>query len=372
MRRKIASLMCAVLLVLQSAAMPAAAADTVYFTSVNDTLLELSDATMPFWSGGYLYVASSVFSNKELGLYYSYNTAKNAVVVYTISRAMIFDLNGGTVMDGQGESYYPPAVVKGSVIFLPVALVSNFFGLAYTSNKVTYGYLIRVRSGSSVLSDMSFIDAGKSMMNDRYEQYQKAKTPVQSNPTTPVETPPANDTPAGGQTVYLCFRVTDADRTAALLNVLDAGGSFATFYLTEEQIRSSGDLVRRLAASGQTVGLIADTASPGTVSDQLRAANEALYAATGGKTRLCLVENGSDADRTTAADAGYCCLSARIDRSRYGLNSGNAAYVFGLVGMRKGAVSVWLSDSADAAGLRTFLLLSKEADDRLRGMTETA
>lgn len=42
---------------------------TVYFTAVNDQLLpDLSDETMPFWSGGRLYVPSTVITGTDLGL----------------------------------------------------------------------------------------------------------------------------------------------------------------------------------------------------------------------------------------------------------------------------------------------------------------
>ena len=34
----------------------------MYFTAVNKSVLELSDATMPFWSDGYLYVPSTIFT----------------------------------------------------------------------------------------------------------------------------------------------------------------------------------------------------------------------------------------------------------------------------------------------------------------------
>ena len=77
MRRKLlAALACAALLIQLS--VPAGAAGTVYFTAVNMNVLELSDATMPFWSDGYLYVPGSVFSgySKDLGVSYSYNAAK--------------------------------------------------------------------------------------------------------------------------------------------------------------------------------------------------------------------------------------------------------------------------------------------------------
>ena len=83
MKKKLLAMLACAVLVIQLAA-PATAAGMVYFTAVNMSVLELSDATMPFWSNGYLYVAGSVFSSysKELGVSYSYNAAKEKVVLY--------------------------------------------------------------------------------------------------------------------------------------------------------------------------------------------------------------------------------------------------------------------------------------------------
>ena len=51
---------------------------TVYFTAVNDQLLpDLSDETMPFWSGGRLYVPSTVITGTDLGLFYSRSRDKS-------------------------------------------------------------------------------------------------------------------------------------------------------------------------------------------------------------------------------------------------------------------------------------------------------
>ena len=44
-------------------------ADTVYFTSMNDSLMGLSDSTMPYWSGGYLYVPASGFNGRDINVY---------------------------------------------------------------------------------------------------------------------------------------------------------------------------------------------------------------------------------------------------------------------------------------------------------------
>ena len=71
-KRIVAALLCALLML--SDIQWAQAAGTVYFTAVNETVLELSDANMPFWSNGYIYVSSNMFADKELGISYSNNT----------------------------------------------------------------------------------------------------------------------------------------------------------------------------------------------------------------------------------------------------------------------------------------------------------
>ena len=72
MRRKLAALLLCLLLVFQLSPVPSGAAETVYFTAVNKNVLTLSDDTMPFWSGGYLYVPSTIFTGvgRDLGVSY--------------------------------------------------------------------------------------------------------------------------------------------------------------------------------------------------------------------------------------------------------------------------------------------------------------
>lgn len=366
MKKRAAALVCAVLLAVQILSPPVSAADTVYFTAVNETVLELSDATMPFWHGGRLYVSASMFSTKELGIYYSWNSIKQTVVLSASARALIFSLSDGTVTDGDGENYWPPAITKGSGIFLPVDMVARFFGLTYSNTKVTNGYLIRIRSSDSVLSDSVFADAAAFQLASRYSQYQKLKEPVSVPEDTPTET-----TVASGQLVALCFQVTNSEKAETLLNLLYASGAYATFYFSREQILKSGDLLRRMTATGYAVGLIADASVQTPVDKQLQSANEALCSCTGGKTRLCKIENSTKTAAAAAREAGYCCLRASFDRSAYGLNSSsNASYLIDRIRTRSGAVSVWLSGNVSSTGLRAFLAAAKSADDRLMGLTE--
>lgn len=371
MKKRTAAWLCVMFLLVQIASPPVSAADTVYFTAVNETVLELSDATMPFWYGGNLYVSTTMFSTKELGIYYSWNSIKQTVVLSANGRALIFNLAEGTVIDGNGNSRAPTAITKNSGVFLPVDMVARFFGMTYTNTRVTNGYLIRVRSSDSVLPDSVFADAAAFQMASRYSQYQnqyqKPKEPVY----VPEETQPV--TAASGQSVALCFQVTNSEKTEVFLNLLSTAGAYATFYFSEEQILKSGDLLRRMVATGYAVGLIADAAAEASVTKQLQRANDALCASTGGKTRLCKIENSTKTAAAEAKSAGYCCLRAGFDRSAYGLNSSsNASYLFSKISEKKGAVSIWLSGNVNSSGLRAFLTAAKAADDRLINLTETS
>ena len=84
MRRRIACIL-ALAMALALLAVPSAAARTVYFTAVNENILELKDETMPFWSGQNIYVDSAIFSDRWLGLYCNRNRENGTVVIWETS-----------------------------------------------------------------------------------------------------------------------------------------------------------------------------------------------------------------------------------------------------------------------------------------------
>lgn len=369
MRKKLLALVCALVAALRLS-LPASAAETVYFTAANETIRELTEATMPFWANGVLYVEGSIFENKDLHTGYFYNSAKNMAVVYsrkTANYALYFDMAANRVDDADGQNYSLPAIARNGVIFLPVKMVTDFFQLTYVSTKVNHGYLVRVRSDKAVLDDRTLADAGSPRMEDQYEKYTAVKAVAQQGQTGSGSVAST----AKGQTLHLCFRPGEGDLTA-LLELLDGKGAKGTFYLTEEEMDADPDLTRRIAATGHSLGLAVSAESETAVAEQLRLANERLWRTAGCKTRLCLIDGGGDEARRAAAEAGYRCLEADIDRAEYGLRSSGAAnYLFNLAGGRRGEVTIWLADQADSVGLRALLRLTEEADDRLSGLTET-
>ena len=111
MRRKLAALLLCLLLVFQLSPVPSGAAETVYFTAVNKNVLTLSDDTMPFWSGGYLYVPSTIFTGvgRDLGVSYYPNIARQTVLLYvdkTVYSSLVFDLNKDYAIDNEGNLYF--------------------------------------------------------------------------------------------------------------------------------------------------------------------------------------------------------------------------------------------------------------------------
>ena len=85
-KRWVMGLLCCLLLF--QLAFPAKAAGSVYFVAAEESVLPVTDATMPFWANGYLYVPASVFTN--LGISVINNTAKKMTVLEKDRRAVTY------------------------------------------------------------------------------------------------------------------------------------------------------------------------------------------------------------------------------------------------------------------------------------------
>ena len=365
-----AVLLCALLIL--SGVPSAQAAGTVYFTAVNETVLKLTDATMPFWSNGRLYVSSDMFADKELGVTYYHNVLMKTATLYDEGGALQFDLEKGTSSDGNGYPMSAVAIVRGGRVFFPVEVVADYFRLTFTQNAVTRGYVVRLRSEDSVLNDRLFLDAATSLLEYRYEEYEKAQSAVLPpvTPVTPPDNPKPSDPPARDErTVYLSFVA--AENSGDLVDVLSAAGMPGTFFFTKEHLLQNAAFARRLVVAGYGLGLMVDCAQENGAAEQLRSANELLWRLTGTKTRLCMLKNASAEDEKAARDAGYCCLEVDVDISQAGLPENGANELYRSIHRQKGdTVTVWLSDGAVPAGLQAFLKLADSNGDQLAVLTE--
>ena len=373
MRRKLAALLLCLLLVFQMSAVPSEAAGTVYFTAVNKNVLSLSDATMPFWSGGYLYVPSTIFTGvgRDLGVSYYPNIAKQTVLLYvddTIYSSLVFDLNKDYAIDNEGNMYFQKPIQRGGVIFLPISLIARCFGLLYSTVEVDRGYLVWVRNPDMDMEERYFADAARSRMDYEYSQYLRNQGAA-AEETVPEQSEPSVVT---GQRIYLSMEAAESAAVSSLLDTLDRYDAQAAFYCTAGFLEEAGDLLRRMSAAGQAIGLIADAADDRPVTEQLEAGNRLLSQAASVKTRLAWIRNATAEAVAEAEAAGFCCLTPDLDRSAYPLSSTGAAdTLLQRVTSRSGAVTVWLGDGANAAGLGSFLSAAEAADDRCLAMTET-
>lgn len=367
MKKRVLALLMACAMLLAVTPEPAAAAETVYFTAVNERVLDLSDSTMPFWSGGYLYVPATVFA--ELGINYSHNTINQRAVLYAPGKALIFYLGQNDSVNEEGRPFAYYAIVRSGQVFVPVSPVSSYFGLTYSNNKVTHGYLIRVRNSDAVLSDTVFVDAAAYQLEARYAQYQKSLIPSEETTgggqSVPVTQPVQ---PVDGKTVYLCLEVTDETAAKAWVTALKAYQVQATLYFTEEVLSHSGDLLREMASDGYGIGFVYASGRD-SAQEQLDRMNRILFEAAGIKTRLVFLKSGDEAPVT---EAGFCLLSPDLDRSSYGLTTvSGATTLLKRVTSHRGSAVVWLGEEVSAGGLRAFFSAAADAEDHCLALTET-
>ncbi len=311
MSKRVLCLLFALLLLLSLAPAPIAdAAPSVCFTAVNDQLLPLSDDTMPFWSGGTFYVPNTAIDGNDLGIHYNRNYERTTIVLYKVRNAITFNYATGAVETNGGQRYTGSVIVRGDVVFLPLDILCRFFSLEYTYTRITYGYLLRIKSDSVVLSDATFIDAAGSSFSQRYAQYERAHT----EPDVDTE-PPENSTQPQEQaqrTIYPVVESTDIVRTEQVLSYLSSGR--ITLLFSPQSMIGADDLLRRLSAGGGAIALRVDgSAGAETALVQIDEANELLWRAACVKTRLVRLENAGDDTIHAVAAAGYCPIRYALD-----------------------------------------------------------
>ena len=307
--KRLLSLLLSVLMLCTLLPPRASAAPTLYFTAVNDRMCDLNDETMPFWQNGLLYVAgATVDGPDDLGIRYSYNQEKSVAILYKGQRVLYCDLTAGTMENNRtGEQYTGSPIVRSGMVFFPITALAKMFDLKYSSTKIAYGYLLRIRDDNAVLSDEYFIDAATDPIQKRYAQYERAHAAAEQENETPaqVETPVRRD----DLTVYLLLPAANGSMLTQLLSTLENYQSHATLLLTPELLESAGDGVRRAAATGNAVALRIDAATAAEALAQIERGNDALWRAASLRTRLVYLESADKTLRAAVVGAGYCPIT---------------------------------------------------------------
>lgn len=376
MKKKLSILAAAVLFVGLAWPIPASAAN-LYFTAINDSVAPLSSDTMPFWSGGTLYVPYTVFDanqngiNVSLGLYASYNRGSDTITLFNLRQMLVFDLSNGTCWDDMtGTTYSSRAIVRNGRPFLSLNMVCSFFGLEYSYSQLPYisqGYLVRIKSAGAVNDDSGFIDAARNVINNRFRDYTQSLSPADTtnsarpgaggvNPGSGT-TPPSTALEPDKTATYLAFRCENAEGLAGILSALDSGGERAVFFLTPQLLEDEGDLVRRALGTGHSVGIL----TSGEAEGQLDRGARALEAAAHTRTTLAYV---SDGQRAALEEEGWVCWrETALLRPDGSANSNTYASnaVRGL-GNRESTVYLTLEGGEDTAQVLPALLRNLSRD----------
>ena len=316
-------MLCAALL-LQLMPAPAGA---VTLTAVNDTLLPLSDSTMPTRMGGELYVPYSVFVS--LGV--SAVREDSVLSLRANGETLSFSLDAGYVYDQHLNSYTSPAYSMNGTVYVPVTLCCGKFGLGYSTFSVAGETVLRVTDGTAQ-SDSSFAAAKAEEIENAINTYRGIADPSQPGggasgpssgsqsqtepPIPEIEEEPVQK-PAG---VYLTFYGAPTANTPAVLDALSAAARQAAFFLPVDTASWTDDTVRRIVAQGHAPALLLDVdaqTDSAAMVDSLTAANERLTLLTGVSTRIVSNEDGcaalTQAQRNALIAAGYRLWDAALD-----------------------------------------------------------
>lgn len=371
MKKKwMAALLC-LMMILQVTGTPTYATETIYFMGLEENVLALSDATMPFWHGNYLYIPSSTFTGAVRGdapIRQTLDHNGEWVALYQKGTAILFKESTNYGEDSSGKIYYPGAVKRNGQFYVPVSVVASYFDLTYSVIKVDRGWLVWLRSPGFILTDTEFANAASGVLEHRYQEY-AAKKAEEKPPTPPTPNQPEAEEVLGKK-IYLSLKGTE--NTGLLLDMFDRYNAKVTVFCTPEFMNDHPDLLRRITGTGHGIGILAEDSLPTPVLEQIRAGNQALDQATCGKTRLVRIENAGDETLEAVEAAGYLpeISQLKIPAETLASNKG-ANTLFHKISASPKESILWVGDELQLSGVRTFLEQTKQHKDHCLPLTET-
>lgn len=343
----------------------------VYFSAANDQLLELTEDTMPFYSGGQLYIPSSFFVGTDLGVNFVRNRNMGLALLYTAQTDLRFDLVNLKVYDKNGKTYSGRAIEKNGTVFFPIDLVCQFFGLTYSITVTATVPLIRVKSSTAILNDSRFVAAATSQMADRYGAYEKYIESKDNNKPPVVDPPkPPVIQAEEGQKVFLILDGSSRDEIHAAMDRMSS--SKATFLLSVQQLED-GDLVRSILGRGHAIALRVQSEAEDEIASEMRRARELVWNASMTLLQLVWYEGETEISEMLSQQ-GCVALRAEIDRRDTPVRSvKRAETLLTVIGRYREDVSVYLGTDADCKdGLNHLVSGLEKAKYRLCAWRLTA
>ena len=248
---------------------PILAQNTVYFTAINNTLLELDDQTMPIMENGTIYLPSSVFNSSDLGTYCLYSRNKQQVVISDLDKILYFDMSAGNSYDDRDTTYPYAAVYYNDTAYIPAFFTASFFGIQVSYIRNDYAPIIRLTKGS-VLSDTDFLRGASAIMETRLAQYKATQSSSSDPPNSdhpsaaptatprPTATPEPSPSPRPDRSdveVYIAF-LGLGENSEACADILASKGITPCFFLSPQDVRQYPGLIRKLNGIGCGIGLL--------------------------------------------------------------------------------------------------------------------
>lgn len=264
-KRLLAAALCA--LTLLGFAVPASGAGgTVYLMAVNEKVLDTTVENMPAIMGGVLYVPYTMLSIRDsginLGVSALYSTTRRTLLVSNGQIGVVFDTQGNTAQDLQGNPVAARAMVRNSMIFVPIDWLCSYFGTISCSRvRTPYGTLIRVTNGAVVLRDLDFVDAAGGQLEEKQRNYLASiapppDTPAPTSPPGPVNPGPSGEPSAPPLQAEVLLALRWGEQGAEMAAQLEGRGERALILFLWDSLKDNDDAVRRAAAAGHTVGLL--------------------------------------------------------------------------------------------------------------------
>ena len=290
------------------------ASSTVYLMAVNDTVVDMTAENMPRTVGGVLYVPYTMLSNQangfNLGVSALYSSTRHTLLISNGQRGIIFDTQNNTAEDLDGNPVSARAMVRNSMVFMPIDYLCSYFGTISCSRIQTpYGILIRVTNSAAVLNDRVFVDAADNQLAENLRRYLAAggETVVPEPSSSPQAEPSAAPIQAE---LYLAFRA--GTSAAECAQLIEAFGQRALFLFSLEDLTQGDDLVRQLAGAGHTLGLALTGEDAESCLAQAARGRELMAAFARYHTIVVSAPGLSGEGRTALAEAGYVLWDADV------------------------------------------------------------
>jgi len=255
-KRIVAAVICIAAVIGVVSVFGASASQYDCFTVLGDRLLPLEKATLPALFGTTLYVPGKHFEYFDITI--SYVSSTDNYSLQKGNRRLNFYLSRGSGFDQDGKKLDYGAETVSGVVFLPIDVVCDHFGLKNYRIPHYPASILRITDNNTMVSDEMFLNLYSGVMNEDWARYAgSAATPT---PLPPPPEPSANATPNPlpsyeRTTLYLSFWGIERNAAREALGTLSRSALKACFYFSADEIRDYPDLVREIAGKGHSVGI---------------------------------------------------------------------------------------------------------------------